>query len=55
MIGAAAIRKALEARQEEIIEQIAHVVSIDSPTFPSKGTNAVSSYFAENIAPWELT
>ena len=47
MIGAAAIRKALEARQEEIIEQIAHVVSIDSPTFPSKGTNAVSSHFAE--------
>lgn len=47
MIGAATIRKALEARQEEIIEQIAHVVSIDSPTFPSKGTNAVSSHFAE--------
>ena len=46
MIGAAAIRKALEARQEEIIEQIAHVVKIDSPTFPSKGTNAVSSHFA---------
>ena len=47
MIGAAAIRKALEVRQEEIIEQIAHAVSIDSPTFPSKGTNAVSSHFAE--------
>ena len=47
MIGAAAIRKALEARQEEIIEQIAHVVSIDSPTFPNTGTNAVSAHFAE--------
>ena len=47
MIGAAAIRKALEARQEEIIEQIAHVVNIDSPTFPNTGTNAVSSHFAE--------
>ena len=47
MIGAATIRNALEARQEEIIEQIAHVVSIDSPTFPGKGTNAVSSHFAE--------
>ncbi|MYA96916.1 MAG: M20 family metallopeptidase [Nitrospinae bacterium] len=47
MIGAAAIRKALEARKDEIIDQIAHVVNIDSPTFPSKGTNAVSSHFAE--------
>ena len=47
MIGAATIRKELEARQEEIIEQIAHVVSIDSPTFPNTGTNAVSSHFAE--------
>ena len=47
MIGAAAIRKALETRQKEIIEQIAHVVNIDSPTFPNTGTNAVSSHFAE--------
>ena len=47
MIGAAAIRKALEARQEEIIDQIAHVVNIDSPTFPNTGTNAISSHFAE--------
>ena len=47
MIGAAAIRKALEARKDEIIDQIAHVVNIDSPTFPNTGTNAISSHFAE--------
>ena len=47
MIGAATIRKYLEARKDEIIEQIAHVVNIDSPTFPNSGTNAVSSHFAE--------
>ena len=47
MIGAATIRKSLEARKDEIIEQIAHVVNIDSPTFPNTGTNAVSSHFAE--------
>ena len=47
MIGAATIRKALETRKDEIIDQIAHVVNIDSPTFPSKGTNAISSHFAE--------
>ena len=47
MIGAAIIRKALEARKDEIIEQIAYVVNIDSPTFPNTGTNAVSSHFAE--------
>ena len=47
MIGAAAIRKALDARKDEIIEQIAHVVSIDSPTFPNTGTNIISSHFAE--------
>ncbi len=47
MIGAAAIRESLETRKGEIIEQIAHVVNIDSPTFPSQGTNAVSSHFAE--------
>ena len=47
MIGAAVIRKYLEARKEEIIEQIAYVVNIDSPTFPSGGTNAVSAHFAE--------
>ncbi len=47
MIGAATIRKALETRKDEIIEQIAHVVNIDSPTFPNTGTNAVSSHFAE--------
>ncbi len=37
MIGAAAIRTYLEARKGEIIDQIAHVVNIDSPTFPSGG------------------
>ena len=47
MIGAAAIRKALEAKKDEIIDQIAHVVNIDSPTFPNTGTNAISSHFAE--------
>ena len=47
MIGAAAIRKALDARKDEIIEQMAHVVNIDSPTFPNTGTNVVSAYFAE--------
>ncbi len=47
MVGAAVIRQALEARKDEIIEQIAYVVNIDSPTFPGKGTNAVSSHFAE--------
>lgn len=48
MIGAAAIRESLEARKDEIIDQIARVVNIDSPTFPSRGTNAVSAHFAEN-------
>ena len=47
MIGAATIRKSLEARKDEIIEQIAYVVNIDSPTFPNTGTNAVSSHFAK--------
>ena len=47
MIGAATIRKSLEARKDEIIEQIAYVVNIDSPTFPNTGTNAISSHFAE--------
>lgn len=50
MIGAAVIRKALEARKEEIIEQIAHIVNIDSPTFPNTGTNIVSSKFADKYS-----
>ena len=47
MIGAAAVRKYLEARREAIIEEIARMVNIDSPTFPGEGTNAVSAHFAE--------
>ncbi len=47
MIGAAVLRASLEAREGEIIEQIAEVVAIDSPTFPPAGTNRVCAHFAE--------
>lgn len=47
MIGAQKLRERLELRRHDMTKELCQVVSIDSPTFPGKGTNMVASHFEE--------
>ncbi len=50
MIGGAALRERTEPLLRAMLEELERVVSIDSPTFPPAGTNAVAAHFAERYS-----
>ena len=50
MIGGAALREKIEPLLRAMIEELERVVSIDSPTFPPAGTNAVAAHFTEQYS-----
>ena len=47
MIGSKKLLARIEPRRNDMIEELRHVVSIDSPTFPEAGTTRVASHFEE--------